>query len=182
MLSAFTAVVTPRLTAYLLARFSAPGGLPLFPGSPVVRYAGNQRLGEAPLTIPAAGQSFSLGFGPYKTVRVAFRRVDQKHEQVGSFSKERQGTLREQIELDNDGAESLDVEVQDRILKAVSDQVKINLLPEFTTGWTEPISGVRSWKLKLGPKEQKRLGMPITLRAPKEGLVTGMEVLFPKEY
>lgn len=177
-----TLFVTPRLdpTAYLLARFTAPGGLPLFPGSPVVRYAGNQRLGEAPLTIPAAGQSFALGFGPHKAVRVTFRRVEQKFEQVGSFSKERQWLLREQIELDNDGAEVLDVEVQDRILKPVSDQVKINLLPEFTTGWTEPIPGVRSWKLKLAPKEQKRLELPITIRAPKEGIVTGMEALFPK--
>jgi hypothetical protein len=143
---------------------------------------GNQRLGEAPLTIPAAGQSFSLGFGPHKAVRVTFRRVDQKLEQVGSFSKDRQWTLREQIELDNDGAEILDVEVQDRVLKPVSDQVKISLLPEFTTGWTEPIPGVRSWKLKLSPKEQKRLDMPITIRAPKDGIVTGLEGIFPTDY
>jgi uncharacterized protein (TIGR02231 family) len=175
---------TPRLdtTVYLLARFTAPGGLPLFPGSPVVRYAGNQRLGEAPLAIPSAGQSFSLGFGPHKAVRVAFRRVDQKLEQVGSFSKERQWLLREQIELDNDGAEILEVEVQDRILKPVSDQVKITLLAEFTPGWAEPLPGVRSWKFKLAPKEQKRLDMPITIRAPKDGIVTGMDELFPREY
>ena len=180
---ALTLFTTPRLdsTAYLLARFTAPGGLPLFPGSPVVRFAGNQRLGEAPLAIPAAGQPFSLGFGPHKAVRVAFRRVDQKLEQVGAFTKERQWSLHEQIELGNDGAETLDIEVQDRILKPVSDQVKINLLPDFTAGWTEPIPGVRSWKLKLAPGEPKRLEMPLTIRAPKDGIVTGMEELFPTE-
>jgi uncharacterized protein (TIGR02231 family) len=179
-----TLFATPRLdtTAYLLARFTAPGGLPLFPGSPVVRYAGNQRLGEAPLSIPAAGQPFALGFGPHKAVRVGFRRVDQKLEQAGSFSKDRQWTLREQIELDNDGGEVLDVEVQDRILKPISDQVKISLLPEFSGGWTEPVPGVRSWKLKLSPKEQKRLDLPITIRAPKDGIVTGIGDLFPTEY
>ena len=179
-----TLFTSPRLdtTAYLLARFTAPGGLPLFPGSPVVRYAGNQRLGEAPLAIPAAGQAFSLGFGPYKAVRVAFRRVDQKLEQVGSFSKERQWTLREQIEVVNDGAEVVDVEVQDRILKPISDQVKIQLLPDFTTGWTESIPGVRSWRLNLAPKEQKTLDLPITIRAPKDGIVTGLEELFPKDF
>lgn len=178
-----TLFATPRLdtTAYLLARFTAPGGLPLFPGSPVVRYAGNQRLGEAPLAIPAAGQPFSLGFGPHKAVRVSFRRVDHKLEQVGSFTKERQWMLKEQIELDNDGAEVLDLEVQDRILKSASDQVKITLLPEFTQGWTEPVPGVRSWQLKLGPKEQKRLDLPITIRAPKDGIVTGLDDLIPME-
>jgi uncharacterized protein (TIGR02231 family) len=181
---ALTVFTTPRLdtTAYLLARFPAPGGLPLFPGSPVVRFAGNQRLGEAPLAVPAAGQPFSLGFGPYKAVRAAYRRVDRKLEQVGSFSKERQWTLREQLEVDNDGAETLDVEVQDRILKPVSDQVKISLQPDFSPGWTEPVPGVRSWTFKLGPKEQKRLELPLAIRAPKDGLVTGLEDLFPSEY
>lgn len=180
---ALTLFATPRLeaAAYLLARFPAPGGLPLFPGSPVVRFAGNQRLGEAPLTLPAAGQAFSLGFGPYKSVRVSFRRLERKLEQVGSFSKERQWVLREQIEMENDAGEALDIEVQDRILKAVSDQVKINLQPDFSPGWTEPVPGVRSWKLKLAPKEQKRLDLPITIRAPKDGLVTGLEDLLEPE-
>ncbi len=170
---------TPRLdaTAYLLARFSAPGGLPLFPGAPVVRYAGNQRLGEAPLEVPAAGQPFSLGFGPYKTVRVAFRRTDRKLEQVGSFAKERQWTVREQIEVDNDGAEALDLEVQDRILKPASDQVKITALPGFAPDWTEPIPGVRSWKFKLGPKAHRQLDLPIAIRAPKDGILTGLDDL-----
>ena len=178
---ALTLFTTPRLdaTAYLLARFTAPGGLPLFPGAPVVRYAGNQRLGEAPLAIPSAGQPFSLGFGPHKTVRVAFRRVDEKLEQVGSFTKERQWTVRERIELDNDGAEILDVEVQDRMLKPASDQVKISLSPEFAPGWTEPVPGVRSWKLQLAPREHKRLDLPITVRAPKDGIVTGLEERVP---
>jgi uncharacterized protein (TIGR02231 family) len=176
---ALTLFATPRLdpTAFLLARFSAPSGMPLFPGAPVLRFAANQRLGEAPLTVPPAGQPFSLGFGPYKSVRVSFRRVEQKLEQAGAFGKERQWSVRERIELDNDGEESLDVEVQDRILKAASDQVKITLLPEFTTGWTEPMPGVRSWKMKLAPKEQKRLELPLTIRAPKEGIVTGVEGL-----
>lgn len=176
---ALTLFATPRLdpTAFLLARFTAPGGLPLFPGSPVVRFAGNQRLGEAPLALPAAGQPFSLGFGPYKAVRVAFRRVDLKLEQAGAFNKERQWSVKDRIELDNDADEALEIEVQDRILKAANDQVKIALQPEFTAGWTESIPGVRSWKLKLGPKEQKRLELPLTVRAPKDGIVTGLEGL-----
>ncbi len=174
---------TPRLdpTAYLLARFASPSGMPLFPGSPVTRFAGNQRLGEAPLVIPAAGQSFALGFGPYKGVRVTFRRVDQKLEQVGAFSKDRQWTLRSRIELANDGNEPLEIEVQDHILKPANDQVKIILLPDFTPGWLEPIPGVRSWKLKLGPKEQKQLELPITIRAPREGIVTGLDEAIPSD-
>ena len=175
---------SPRLdpTAFLLARFTAPGGLPLFPGSPVVRFSGNQRLGEAPLVIPTAGQPFSLGFGPYKSVRVAFRKVDLKLEQVGTFSKERQWSLSERIEVDNDGGDTLDLEIQDRVLKAGSDQVKLTLLPAFAANWTEPTPGVRSWKFKAAPKEHRVLELPITLRAPKEGHLTGLEDLdLPQE-
>ncbi len=172
-----TIFASPRLDpkAYLLARFPAPGGLPLFPGSPVLRFAGNQRLGEAPLTLPPAGQPFALSFGPYKSVRVAFQKIDRKQEEVGTFTKERQWTVRERIELTNDGSETLDLEVQDRILKSGSDQVKISLLPDFTPNWTEPLPGVRSWKLKLGAKEHKQLELPLTLRAPKDGVVSGLD-------
>ena len=97
---------------------------------------------------------------------------------MGTFTKERQWTIRERIELANDGASPLEVEVQDRILKSASDQVKIGLLPDFAPGWTEALPGVRSWKLSLGGREQKRLELPITVRAPKEGVVSGLEAAF----
>jgi len=178
-----TIFTSPRLdpTGYLLARFAAPGGMPLFPGSPVLRFAGNQRLGEAPLAVPAAGQPFALGFGPYKSMRVAFQKVDRKQEAVGTFTKERQWTLRERIELANDGTEPIDVEVQDRILKPGSDQVKITLLGDFAPNWTEPIPGVRSWKLKLGAKERRQLDLPLTVRAPKEGVLSGLDFVTDEE-
>lgn len=176
-----TVFATPRLdpTAFLLARFAAPVGLPLFPGSPVVRFAGNQRLGEAPLSIPSAGQPFALGFGPYKAVRVSFRNVEHKLETVGAFTKERQYTLVDRIELTNDGNDALELEIQDRILKSASDQVKINLLPGFAPGWTEPIPGVRSWHLRLEPKAQQSLNLPVSVRIPKDGFATGIELSNP---
>ena len=178
-----TIFTSPRLdpTGYLLARFAAPSGLPLFPGSPVLRFAGNQRLGEAPLTLPTAGQPFALGFGPYKSMRATFQKIDQKQEAVGTFTKERQWTMRERIELANDGTESLEVEVQDRILKPGNDQVKITLLGDFAPSWTEPVPGVRSWKFKLGGKERKQLELPFTVRAPKEGVLSGLDFAADKE-
>lgn len=178
-----TVFASPRLdpTAYLLARFNAPSGLPLFPGSPVLRFAGNQRLGEAPLVVPAAGQPFALGFGPYKSLRVTFQKIDQKQEEVGTFTKERQWTVRERIELANDGSDPVELEVQDRILKSGNDQVKISLLNDFTPGWTEPLPGVRSWKFKLGAKERKQLELPFTLRAPKDGVLTGLDFTASEE-
>ena len=173
-LSVFTA---PRLdpTAFLLAKFEIPGQIPLFPGASVVRFAGTQRLGEAPLELPAAGKPFSLGFGPYKALRVNFRKVEHKLETVGAFTKERQWNLRDRIEVANEGSEPLEVLVQDRILQPTNDQVKISLGQDFAPGWTETVPGVRTWTFKLGVKEQKALELPVSVRAPKDGVVTGME-------
>ena len=173
-LSLFTA---PRLdpTAFLMARFQIPGQLPLFPGAPVVRFAGTQRLGEAPLELPPAGQPFALGFGPYKALRVTFRKVDHKLETVGAFTKERQWNLRDRIEVANEGSDALDVVVQDRILKPTHEEVKITLGQDFAPNWTEPTPGVRAWTLKLGAREKKTLELPVVVRAPKDGVVTGLD-------
>jgi len=167
----------PRLdpNAFLLARFPAPEGLPLFPGSVVVRFAGNQRLGEAPLVIPPAGQSFSLGFGPYKSIRTSFRKGDPKMETLGTFSKERQWTLAERMELNNDGGEELSIEVQDRILKSGAEEVKVQEAPGFSEGSTEEIPGVRTWKFNLAPKSHKTLELPVIVKAPKDAVVAGLE-------
>ena len=172
-------VTTPRLdaTAYQVARFATPGGFPLFPGSPVTHYAGAQRLGEAPLLLPPAGQPFTLGFGPYKGLRVSFRRADLKQETVGAFSKERQWTWKDRFELSSDGAEALEVEVQDRTLKSTDEKVKVTTLPETTPGFTEPVPGVRTWKLHLEPKGGASVTVATQVRAPQDGVVTGLDGL-----
>ncbi len=172
-------VTTPRLdaTAYHVARFATPGGFPLFPGSPVTQFAGAQRLGEAPLQLPAAGQPFTLGFGPYKGLRVSFRKVDHKQETVGTFGKERQWTLRDELKLSSDGAEPLDVEVQDRALKPTDDKVKVATLPDTTPGSTEKVPGVRTWMVHVEPKSSAAVTVATQVRGPMEGVVTGLEGL-----
>jgi hypothetical protein len=81
------------------------------------------------------------------------------------------------MELDNDGGEALDMEVQDRILKSGLDQVKIMASSGFTSGWIETVPGVRTWTFTAPAKAHKILELPISIRAPKEGLVTGAEGL-----
>jgi Domain of unknown function (DUF4139)/N-terminal domain of unknown function (DUF4140) len=173
------AFAAPRLdpTACLLARFKVPATLPLFAGASVVRFVGNQRLGESALVIPSAGQSFSMGFGPLRALRVALHRTDQKLETIGSFSKERLWTLAERIEISNDGTEPLDLEIQDRILKPASEQVKVSLPATFAPGWSETQPGVRTWTFKLEAGAEKKFEIPIQIRAPKDGFMSSQEDL-----
>ena len=169
-------VTVPRLdpTVYRLARFPVPSGLPLFPGAPVVHFAGTQRVGLAGLELPPPGQPLQLGFGPYRGVRAALQRLDMKKEQVGAFTKESQWTLKERFELTNDGDTAVAVELQDRELRSASDQVKITLLPESTPSQEGPKPGVRSWNLHLAPKGEGSVLLATQIRSPLTGYVTGL--------
>lgn len=171
-------VATPRLdpTIYQVARFPTPSGIPLFPGAAIVQFAGTVRLGQTHLTMPVPGKPFELGFGPYRGLRVSYARLDAKKEQVGAFTKERQWTLRERFEAANDTGEAVDVELHDRILKSAIEQLKISPLPDTTPG-EERTPGVRTWQLRLGPKESATVNLGTLIKAPMDGVLTGLEGL-----
>jgi uncharacterized protein (TIGR02231 family) len=171
-------VATPRLdpTIYQVARFETPFGIPLFPGAAIVQFAGTVRLGQTHLTMPVPGKPFELGFGPYRGLRVSYARLDAKKEQVGAFTKERQWTLRERFEAANDTGDAVDVELSDRILKSATEQLKISALPDSTPG-EERTPGVRTWQLRLGPRESATVNLGTLIKAPMEGVLTGLEGL-----
>lgn len=171
-------VAAPRLdpTVYQVARFPAPAGLPLFPGAAVVQFAGTQRLGQTTLTVPAAGQPFELGFGPYRGLRIGLTRLDCRKELVGAFSRERQWTLRERFDLANDTGEPLDVEVQDRILRSTVEQLKVAVLPESSRP-EERTPGVNTWTLQVPAQGTAAVHLALQLRAPLEGVLVGLEGL-----
>jgi len=171
-------MAVPRLdpTVYQVARFATPSGIPLFPGAAIVQFAGTVRLGQTHLAMPSPGQPFELGFGPYRGVRVSYTRVDARKEQVGTFTKERQWTLKEKFEAANDTAEPVEVEVQDRILKSTVEQLKIAASPDTTPG-EERSPGVRTWTLRLQPKKGATVQLGTVIKAPLEGVLTGLEGL-----
>jgi len=173
---ALALVAVPRLdpTVYRVARFNVPSGIPLFPGAPVVHFAGTQRVGLASLEIPAPGKPLQLGFGPYRGVRVALQRLDAKKEMVGTFTKETQWTLKERFEVSNDTEESVAVELQDRELKTGSDKVKVTLLADTTPSQDGPTPGVRAWALKLGAKASGAVLLSTQIRTPIGGYVSGL--------
>lgn len=173
---ALALVAVPRLdpTVYRVARFAVPTGIPLFPGAPVVHFAGTQRVGLASLEIPAPGKPLQLGFGPFRGVRVALQRLDAKKEQVGAFTKENQWLLRERFEVSNDTDEALTVELQDRELKAASDKIKIVLLPDSSPSQEGPAPGVRVWPLKLAAKATMSVLLSTQIRTPTGGYVSGL--------
>ncbi|HLO66380.1 MAG TPA: mucoidy inhibitor MuiA family protein [Holophaga sp.] len=172
---ALALVASPRLdpTVHRVARFPMPQGLPLFPGSQVVHYAGTQRVGQGALELPGPSQPFQLGFGPFRGVRVELKRTDAVREAVGTFTKETQWTLKERISVANDTAEAVQVEVLDRELKPSSDRVKVTVLPEATPAKEGPFPGVRAWTVPVPAKGQATVHLGCQIRIPAGMVLEG---------
>lgn len=176
---ALALVATPRLdpTVHRVARFPVPAGIPLFPGAAVVHYAGTQRVGQTALEMPLPGAPFQFGFGPYRGVRVELRQVEALKEAVGTFTKDIQWTLRERMEVSNDTAEAVQVELLDREVKASSDKVRITPLPEATPGREASVPGVRAWTLTVEPRGKGTVTLGAQIRIPAGCVLTGADDL-----
>lgn len=171
-------VATPRLdpTAFQVARFPNPKGLPLFPGAPLVQFLGTQRLGQCSLILPELGKPFQLSFGPYRSVRVSLDRVNLQKETVGLLSKDRQWTLEERIDILSEAPNPVDVEIYDRLLTPADNKVRITQLPPTETP-TELHRQVAQWKLRLEPGKTKTIPLKTQIRGPENGVLSGLEGL-----
>ncbi|MBK8726020.1 MAG: mucoidy inhibitor MuiA family protein [Holophagaceae bacterium] len=195
-------VVAPRLdtTAYQVVRFPAPTNVPLFPGAPILRYVGSQRIGQGDFTIPAAGQPFELNYGPYQGLRTSFQRVGEKRpfkmskivgvltraggvtktetrEEITTANPERVWQLEERITLANDTAGPLTVEVQDRVVRSVHESVRIGPTATTTPGAVLKGTLVQAWTVRLDSKSEASVDTGLVIKAPKEGELTGLREL-----
>lgn len=196
-------VVAPRLdaTAFQVARFDLPAKLPLFPGSPVNRYYGAQRLSQGPLEIPPAGRPMELNLGPFqglraqlvnegrtnpyqKTEYVLARQTQGSstrqsiREEVQTTGQDRVWTLKDAFVLSNDTEQPLDVELQDRLIQSTHESIKVELAPGTTPdSEVRAAQNLRAWTLRLDPRSQKTVTEDIRIHAPKDGEVAGLGAL-----
>lgn len=196
-------VVAPRLdaTAFQVARFALPAKLPLFPGSPVNRFYGSQRLGQGPLIVPPAGQPMELNLGPFQGLRAQLAQEARTNpyqkteyvvtrqtqgntirqsvkEEVRTTGQDRVWDLKDFFVLSNDTEQPLDVELQDRVVQSTHESIKVDLAPDTTPGSeVRPSQSLRAWTLRLDPRSQKTVTEDIQIHAPKDGDVTGLGAL-----
>ena len=196
-------VTAPRLdtTAYQVARFDLPSKLPLFPGSLVSRYYGQQRLGSGALEIPPAGRPMEIPLGPFQGLRAAL--IADAHtnpyqktnivltrqtlngttrqaykEEVQTTGQDRVWTLKDNFTLSNDTDQPLEVELQDQLIRSNHESVKVELAPDTTPGSEDrPDLNLRAWTLRVEPRGQKTVVEDLQIHAPKDGDVTGLAQL-----
>ncbi len=195
-------VVAPRLdpTAYQVVRFPAPTKVPLFPGAPILRFVGSQRMGQGDFALPQAGQPFELNYGPYQGLRASFQRMSEKRpfkmskivgvltktggvtktetrEEITTVNPDRVWQLDERISLANDTDAPITVEVQDRVVRSVHESVRLEPTGTTTPGAILKSPLVQAWTVRLAPKGETTVDMSLVIKAPKEGELTGLREL-----
>ncbi|MBK8792918.1 MAG: mucoidy inhibitor MuiA family protein [Holophaga sp.] len=196
-------VVAPRLSdqAYQIARFELPTNLPLFPGSPVFQFFGNQRLGEVPLVLPPAGHPLEVNLGPFRGLRsrlvqervvnpyqkVEYTQVRQAQHgairetvksEVKTIGEGRTWILTERFILSNDTSNPLTVELRDRLVGSNHQSVKVQLSPDSTPGSVALSDlGHRAWTIVLEGRKATEIRQILEIMAPKDGSVNGLREL-----
>lgn len=196
-------VVAPRLSeqAYQIARFELPTNLPIFPGSPVFQFFGNQRLGEVPLVLPPAGHPLEVNLGPFRGLRsrlvqervvnpyqkVEYTQVRQAQHgairetvksEVKTLGEGRTWILAERFILSNDTGNPLNVELRDRIVSSNHQSIKVQLSPDSTPGSVSYSDlGHRAWILTLDARKAAEVRQILEISAPKDGGVKGLREL-----
>ncbi len=196
-------VVAPRLSdqAYQVARFELPANLPLFPGSPVFQFYGNQRLGEVPLILPSAGHPLEVNLGPFRGLRsrlvqervvnpyqkVEYTQVRQAQHgavretvksEVKTMGEGRTWILAERFILSNDTGNPLTVEIRDRLVGSNHQSIKVQLSPDSTPGSVAYSDlGHRAWILSLEGRKATEVRQILEITAPKDGNVNGLREL-----
>jgi uncharacterized protein (TIGR02231 family) len=199
----FIVAVAPRIdgTAYQLARFELPSNLPLFPGSPLNRFFGPQRLGQGPLVVPPAGYPMELSLGPFQGLRTQLIQLEQirpfqkiqytqakkvqagltqqtVREDIQVKGEDRTWKLKDRFVLSNDTEQALEVEVRDRLVRSIHESIKILLSSDTTTGSIErPAMNLRAWTIRIEPRNKAEVNLGLEIHAPKDGDVSGLREL-----
>ncbi len=160
----------PRVSSdvFTIAQIQPPGGFPWFPSSPVMVFRGGAHLGQVGLPPLLSGEPVTLGFGPMAGMRVQRQRLEAR---LVGRSQGRQWSLKERITLVSDLGTEQEVEVMEPTLRALSDKVHVEALPDSTPPSRDTPQGHRVWRVKVPPKGQARVELGWKLQGPGTGFI-----------
>jgi hypothetical protein len=134
MRAAFVKIAVPVLTGQVYDEATAVnGGSTVLLAGPVTAYSDGAFVGTGELPTTAAGQSFTVGFGIDSSLRTTRELVDRTEKTQGG---NRIVEVTYRLTVENFGAQAAAVRLMDRMPKAESAEVRIELLsstPEIST-------------------------------------------------
>jgi len=168
----------PRVdpAAYLTATVQNDTGVPLLPGLARVT-VGDEFVGRAPLELTPPGGELELAFGADGRIEVERRVLERKHETAGIVSKDEVFKYRVRTTVKNRYGAAAAVALLDLLPVSRDEAIKVKLLDGSTPATREDPErpGVRTWELKLGPKEEKVVELRYEVRYPRGFPIQGLE-------
>jgi uncharacterized protein (TIGR02231 family) len=159
--------------AFLVARVTLTGDVPLLSGK-VQHFVGGDLVGTSMMAERAAGEEFSLSFGPDDRLTADRRQIRRSVDRRGKIDETAYRfvtTLESHL-----GRESV-VEVKDRIPVSGDGRIEVTLDDETTPGSaTDPNDpGILTWKVPV-PKDGKReIALVYKVRSPHGVVIAGLE-------
>jgi len=165
----------PRIvpTVFLVATVTLPGEVPLLAGR-VQHFVGGNLVGTSVMAERAAGEEFTLSFGPDDRLKAERKQIGKRVERRGRDDETayRFVTMLES-HLDRDGV----VTVRDRIPVSGDERIQIALDDGTTPGAiSEPNEpGLLTWRVPVPKDGKTEIALAYRVRAPRSAAVAGLE-------
>jgi uncharacterized protein (TIGR02231 family) len=166
----------PRVVpaVFLVAKVTLSGEVPLLPGR-VQHFVGSDLVGSSWMADRAAGEEFSLSFGPDDRLK-AERKLVRRH--VDRKGKDDEIDYHFVTTLENHLGRDGAIELKDRIPVSGDERIVVTLdedatTPGFTTDPNE--LGILTWKVAVPKGGKKEVVLRYRVRAPRDLPIAGLE-------
>ncbi len=146
----------------------------LLPG-PVNVFFENSYTGRMMLDEKGPGDSFTLGLGVDRSVRVKREKLEDKVRETAFFGRvERDTVIRElsyRIRLENMKKKPVTLKVTDRIPVSMTDRITVKDIvfsPEPARRNVDEKAGITQWDIKMAPEEVTDITISFTVSYPKD--------------
>ena len=162
--------VAPELSTWVYRQIRAPlgGDDPLLAGGAAI-FSGGAYLGRSRLPTTAPGEEIRLDLGVDPQL-ACVRRVEEREENVGVFTKSRKYFTEVTIELQNLHDRPAQIDCSERIPFSEEERIDIRISRDTTP---EPLriveaAGLIDWSIGLAPGEKKTVRLIYTIEAPRD--------------
>ena len=166
----------PRIvpSVFLVATVTLPGEVPLLAGK-VQHFVGSDLVGTSIMPERAAGEEFTLSFGPDDRLKTERKQIQKRVERHG---KDDEVAYRFVTTLENHLGRDGVIDVKDRIPVSDDERIEIALDDETTTAGaaTDPNEpGILTWKVPVPKDARREIFLVYRVRAPRGVVVAGLE-------
>ncbi len=172
MIMQFAAVPKLCVDAFLMAKVSGWEDMNILPGNSRLYFDGSY-VGEMYLEALTTDDTLNVNLGRDKSIAISRKKIKENYKDK-VFSDEKIETRIIELVVRNTKSIAIDLVLEDQIpVKTGTNEIKVDLL-EGEGALMDEATGLLTWKLKLEPKESKKIKFTYQIRYPKGKTLAGL--------